>query len=533
MTGTNDDMAPRSTASLTGRLGNALVSRPVLTLTIYALVGIALIAGAMYRVITDASYSTAREAAVSYSAAVSSLRDYYSSEVVPRAQSAGVTVTHDYRAIANAIPLPATLTIELGEKASQHRSGGEFRLFSDFPFPWRANGGPRDETERAMLAELSGGNVDSFSAVETVDGRRFLRYATPVRMKESCLGCHNDHPETPRGDWRVNDVRGVQSVRLPMPDLLTPSNFPHYGMLLFMFAGLLGGLLLFAMLLRHLQQALATERNLVQLAEHRNFELGEAKTAAEAANRSKSEFLANMSHELRTPLNAIIGFSEVIKAELFGKIDNVRYREYAQDIHGSGRHLLDLINDILDLSKVETGAEELHEETIVVPEVARAILALVEHHARQKKIELYVTVPQDLPRLRADIRKLKQILVNLLINAIKFTNPGGVVTFSAECRGERGFVFEITDTGIGIAPEDIPKAMSQFGQVDSALNRRHQGSGLGLPLTKALIELHGGTFELQSTVGVGTTATVYLPVKRIEAAPSASTVSDAGFRKAS
>jgi signal transduction histidine kinase len=318
-------------------------------------------------------------------------------------------------------------------------------------------------------------------------------------MKKSCVGCHNDHPQTPLANWSVGDVRGVQSVRLPIPDLLSLVNFSHYGMLLFMFAGLVGGFLLFALLLR---------------AGQRNRELDEAKSAAEAANLSKSEFLANMSHELRTPLNAIIGFSEILKSELFGPVGNSQYRDYANDIHGSGRHLLSLINDILDLSKVEQGKEELHDELIDVADIVRSVTGLVQQYAQQKGIDLRFAVPPESPKLYADLRKITQILVNLLTNAIKFTDAGGSVSFETTHHADGGYVFRITDTGIGIAPEDIPRAMAQFGQVDNVLNRKHAGSGLGLPLTKGLVKLHGGSFDLQSEAHIGTTVTVRLPADR-------------------
>ena len=240
-----------------------------------------------------------------------------------------------------------------------------------------------------------------------------------------------------------------------------------------------------------------------------------ARDEARAADRAKSEFLAAMSHELRTPLNAIIGFSEIIKGETFGPVGSVQYRDYASDIHESGQHLLALINDILDLSKVESGVDELHEENIEVPEILESVLRLVQQRAENSRLELELDLSQDLPSLCADERKLKQILVNLLTNAIKFTDAGGKVTLRAWCRGDSGFVFQIIDTGIGIAAEDIPKALSQFGQVDSDLDRQYEGTGLGLPLTKALVELHGGCFDLQSRAGVGTTATVRFPATRI------------------
>ncbi len=240
-----------------------------------------------------------------------------------------------------------------------------------------------------------------------------------------------------------------------------------------------------------------------------------ASDQAEAANRAKSEFLAAMSHELRTPLNAILGFSDIIKDEMLGPVGSARYRDYASDINTSGQHLLDLINDILDLSKVESGTDELHEENIQIPEIIFSVLRLVQHRAEKGGIELEIERPDEPPLLRVDERKLKQILVNLLTNAIKFTEAGGKVTLRVWCRTDSGYVFQVIDTGIGIALEDIPKALSQFGQVDGDLDRQYEGTGLGLPLTKALVELHGGCLDLQSRVGVGTTATVRFPAERI------------------
>ncbi len=262
-------------------------------------------------------------------------------------------------------------------------------------------------------------------------------------------------------------------------------------------------------------------------------ELSVAKQRLVAANRAKSEFLATMSHELRTPLNAIIGFSELIGTETFGPIGNVKYRDYGRDIHESGQHLLNLINDILHLSKVESGMEELYEENVDISVVADSVLRLVRQRAQKHGVKLELELSGESPALRVDVRKLKQILVNLLSNAIKFTKAGGTVTLKGWGRIESGYVFQVIDTGIGIALEDIPKALSQFGQVDNALNRQHEGTGLGLPLTKSLVELHGGSLDLQSDVGVGTTVTVRMPAERIVASPDVTQALSGAVSKAS
>jgi signal transduction histidine kinase len=262
------------------------------------------------------------------------------------------------------------------------------------------------------------------------------------------------------------------------------------------------------------QRELETQKeSLVRL----NDDLLITRDEARAADRAKSEFLAAMSHELRTPLNSIIGFSEIVKNQIFGPLGNLKYHEYMSDIHESGKHLLALINDVLDLSKIESGTDELHEDKINIPETVHAVLMLVGHRASQRGCKIELKLEDQLPELRADERKLKQILVNLLSNAIKFTDAGGEVTLRAWCRMDSGLVFQIVDTGIGIAPEDIPKALSRFRQVDADLNRKYEGTGLGLPLSKALVELHGGSLDLQSKVGVGTTVTARFPAERIVA----------------
>lgn len=235
--------------------------------------------------------------------------------------------------------------------------------------------------------------------------------------------------------------------------------------------------------------------------------------AAEEGNRAKSEFISNISHELRTPLNAIKGFAEMIGNAHFGPLGNTKYTEYAGDIVTSANHLLDLVNSLLDLARIEAGEHQLNEEIIDAGETIRAALVFLREAAREKDIGVQIFVRDNLPRLYADSRMMKQILVNLLANAIKYTSSGGRVTVSVYADEQTGFVFEVADTGPGLASSDIEKALKPYGRVHRPA-RADAGTGLGLPLAASLVDMHGGRLEIDSVVGFGTLVTVTLPWSR-------------------
>ena len=240
-----------------------------------------------------------------------------------------------------------------------------------------------------------------------------------------------------------------------------------------------------------------------------------AKEAAETAARAKTQFLANMSHELMTPLNAIIGFADVMRMGLLGNIDNAEYRTYIRDIHGSAVGLMSTITDILDVSRIETGDAELNESACHIEELFDSVARLIQQRLQAQGLTLSLDLPARLPRVNADKRKLKQILANLLANAVKFTPQGGRIILGAGLNELGALELSVTDTGIGIAKDDIERCLQPFAQVDSGLNRKYEGTGLGLTLSQGLARLHDGSLRLESELGLGTRAIVTLPASRL------------------
>ncbi len=310
------------------------------------------------------------------------------------------------------------------------------------------------------------------------------------------------------GENQVNGVFEIYTDVTPFRKIVDETTLRILIGLLVISGALYG---VFYMIIRHADTVLR-KQNAELLNIHED--LRHAKEQAELANRAKSEFLSSMSHELRTPLNAILGFSELIKEEKFGPLANDRYAEYIDDIHRAGQHLLELISEVLDISAIEAGKLDLDEENLDIGALAVAAFRMVQTRAEAGDVDLVASLDPSLPSLFADERRVKQILLNLLSNAVKFTPRGGRVRFEARREDDGSVSLAVADTGIGMDDDGLAKAMTKFGQVEGGLDRKYEGTGLGLPLVRDLMEAHGGTLELRSEKGVGTTATVRFPKDR-------------------
>ena len=337
---------------------------------------------------------------------------------------------------------------------------------------------------------------DSFSAFEqTVENRDVLASYVPITSGSGA-------------------IEGVFEVYYDVTDLLATINRRQT-----VLQTVVGGtfLLLYLLLIFGVWQSeRRTNRHYVK-----NLDLARTAARAEEANRLKSEFLATMSHELRTPLNAILGFSEILKSQLPQANSDETRREYADSIWMSGRHLLNIVNDVLDMSKVEAGELLLDREPFDPVALLESCLRLVEKQAEEQGVALISNIADKLPAALGDERRIKQVLINLLSNAVKFTPEGGRISVWLGTTTSGAMQFTVSDSGIGIAPEDIEKVLTPFGQVETTYARRFGGTGLGLPIARSLVEMHGGTFMLESTLGEGTKVSFTLPADEPAAAPLA------------
>lgn len=509
---------------------------PVVCILIVAVCGCA---GVLYWSLQRTSESLvndlAKHEAEVVSASISTFRELYTTQVVSAAKANGIEVTHDFMDKPGAIPLPATLSMELSRRLGERTSGTEVRLFSDYPFPWRERSLDGFQTE--SIAALRANPDSPYYAIEASSKGPVLRYATADVFRASCVDCHDNHPDTPRRDWREGDVRGVLEVRIPLSSSQALAKNGRMSVVkVVLFTGLVISLLL-VWIFYHLHRthaiALATGVSLSatnrtlkedrgQLREAlsdldqrnadlalKNQEAADARRAAEAADNAKTEFLATMSHEIRTPMYGILGMTQfLLQSELDGN-----QLEQIHLVQQSADSLLKIINDILDYTRLESGKIELERIPFDLVNVCEDVVVLLEPKAKTQGlgISFHIGVGTP-PQILGDPGRVRQVLMNLINNAIKFTEHGEVTLHISRVT-DGGIALSIDDTGIGIPKDRLDCLFQRFSQVDASHARKFGGTGLGLAISKALVEAMGGQLRVQSQVGVGSRFQFSLPLE--------------------
>lgn len=457
--------------------------------------------------------------AARYLEAISEFRSLYTSEVVSAAKKSGLTISHDYENIDGVIPLPATLSMKLGESIGLQQSGAKTSLYSRYPFFWREQDSLEIFSQQFPIDAweyLNENPEQFFSRFETVDGKLSVRYAVADRMRAACINCHNQHEDTPKDDWEIGDVRGVLEVVLPL-DEITVSTEKHFSNILMV----VGGLTLFfiAAIAIGLKKMSADKKILAvtnSVLEKNSVALSQALKDAQLASQSKDEFLACMSHEIRTPMNGVLGMLKLLKRTE----QNEKQNHYTNVAHFSAKSLLVIINDILDLSKMEAGKLNIEYIPFDIRKVFEDVYTQFDFQAQQKDIELLLTMDIDDGLLvSGDPNRLLQILNNLIGNAIKFTSEGSVTVdvslLDLEC-GSYQLSCAITDTGIGVPGDKIGALFDSFSQADTSTTREFGGTGLGLTICKLLVELMNGEIHVASVLDEGSTFTFTIELLAVD-----------------
>jgi len=439
----------------------------------------------------------------------------------------------DMRADPNIGGFVINLRDVTGRKRGEAELLGQFRVLRAL-----AAGAPMEEAMLLLARAAEDANPGARAAVYLIDDERKLSLCAAPTFPSSFAASASRYWEA-RKDGVFGGTKEDNGQRYINEDMLAPHNDPmiiafarEHNVRALWFQGIVSrtgcGIGAVALYLPQPRKPSTWERahllgiaHLAGIAIERKRaeqDLREAMETAEMASRAKSKFLANMSHELRTPLNAIIGFSEIMRDGLFGELGSPRYSEYAKDIHDSGSHLLSVIDDILDISKIEAGRYPIEEQELDLAEIIQWSIEIVRPRTSEKRQGVSLTVPDGLPHIHADMRAMRQIMLNLLSNASKFTPDQGRIDVVVRLRENGDVELAVSDTGIGIPAEKLEEVMEPFRQVDESTARQHGGTGLGLPITRSLAELHGGTFHLTSALGRGTVATIVLPGFRLRPA---------------
>ena len=460
--------------------------------------------------------ATAKQSASQYVSVLSQFRALYNAEVVQTALKSGLKVTHDYHGKEGAIPLPATLSMLLGEQMGNKEMDVRTQLYSPYPYPTREkSGGLRDDFAAQAWTFLNKENNKNqpFIRIEEIDGVLNVRYAVADVMRPECVDCHNEHLDSPRKDWKLGDVRGVLEVDHSLTAGLEQVNAIFIQVVVLVSLLLLFGLTIASITINYLRRMNQSTMNLnnrlsrqVQETKVAEEEAHIAKDEANLANKTKSIFLANISHEIRTPMNAIMGYCQILKRDQTLSVDQ---QHSLNVVTQSSAHLLKLINDILDISKIESGAQQLHPVSFNLIALLQGLSDMFRLKTQEKGLSWQVNLnfSQDEYWVLGDEGKLRQILINIIGNAVKFTDTGYVQLCAYE-HSDATFYFEVSDSGMGISNKDQSKLFTPFNQGHAGLKKG--GTGLGLAISKKYLELMDSRLELKSQDKQGTTFSFYL-----------------------
>jgi len=468
-----------------------------------------------------------------YLHALTAFRTLYTKEVVNTAEQQNITISHDYKNIKNAIPLPATLSMALGKEIGKHQSGAKTYLYSRYPFPWRKQENKTifvDDFSQQAWESLTKKPTVPFYRFESVDGELSIRYAVADVMREGCISCHNTHPDTPKNDWQEGDVRGVMEVILPISKTqqqaqtsLQNTFIVLTGMIILLI------IILFIFFTRIKKDANKLFRSNEKLKSNQqqikvaNKEITNAYDALQVqtdelikSNQIKSDFLATMSHEIRTPLNGVVGMLNLLEKSQM----NAEQEHHTYLATTSANTLMSIINDILDFSKIEADKLSIESVEINLPDLIGNLASTMAQKAHEKGIELIVDLASlEQTFVKGDPSRIRQILANLISNAIKFTESGEVkISANSENLGDKKLCFHcsVSDSGIGIAKNKLDEMFNRFTQADTSTTRRYGGTGLGLAIVRKLCQLMGGEIRVASEQGKGSVFSFTLQLEACE-----------------
>jgi signal transduction histidine kinase len=495
-------------------LTDFLVRKPFLVFTLYAGICVLSLTALSSHHSTDIREPTALKAAEACSQSVSAMRSFYSRHVVPRAKNACSTVSHDYKNSKTTIPFPATSTMDLANELREKGCAFTFNFYTAEPFPWR---GRRllDKFEHDALATLNGKTWERVVRFENCNGLRSARVAYPVIMGETCVACHNSHPLSPLIDWKVGDIRGVQQITLPLADvgtsLLPDMRKSAFYIGIYAFARLI----LIWLLLREIHSRIELTWKLTADAWLCDIDLAAAKAKVERANRAQGELIAKVSHELQIPLNSGTGFSEILMDERKGPLGSPEYPEFTDEIHARGTQLLEIINSILYMSQLESGAAEMRQKILSLDRELKANGQAFKAAVDAREVSLKLMIMANLPAILFHRNPLSRILHCILGNAIKFTEPGAKISVAARELKDDGIEIWFEDTREGITADALDDVLKPFRQADGARSRLFEGVGLGLAMGNSIARLRNTTIDLESVEGAGTTVVVTIPANRV------------------